>query len=43
MNAFANMSKMEEGEKIKMRRSLLKYCELDTLAMVQILQVLKNM
>ena len=37
MNAFANMSKMEEGEKLKMRTSLIEYCKLDTLAMVKIL------
>ena len=42
MNAFANMSKMEEGEKQKMRNSLIEYCKLDTLAMVKILEKLKE-
>lgn len=42
MNAFANMSKMEEKEKEKMRTSLIEYCTLDTLAMVKILEVLKK-
>jgi hypothetical protein len=42
MNAFANMSKMEEGEKLKMRTSLIEYCKLDTLAMVKILEKLKE-
>ena len=42
MNAFANMSKMEEGEKQKMRTALIEYCKLDTLAMVKILEVLKT-
>ncbi|MFA9374773.1 MAG: DUF2779 domain-containing protein [Poseidonibacter sp.] len=41
MNAFANMSKMKEGEKQKMRTSLIEYCKLDTLAMVKILEKLK--
>ena len=41
MNAFANMSKMEEQEKQKMRTSLIEYCKLDTLAMVKILEKLK--
>jgi len=42
MNAFANMSKMKEGEKQKMRNSLIEYCKLDTLAMVKILENLKG-
>ena len=42
MNAFANMSKMEEHKKQKMRTSLLEYCKLDTLAMVKILEKLKE-
>ncbi|MAC82769.1 MAG: phosphomethylpyrimidine kinase [Arcobacter sp.] len=42
MNAFANMSKIEEDEKQKMRTSLLEYCKLDTLAMVKILERLKE-
>jgi len=42
MNAFANMSKLEEGEKEKVRRGLLAYCELDTLAMVRVLEKLRE-
>ncbi|MGK0255698.1 MAG: hypothetical protein ACI81I_000304 [Arcobacteraceae bacterium] len=42
MNAFANMNKMEEGEKQKMRTALLEYCKLDTMAMVQVLKKLKE-
>lgn len=42
MNAFANMSKLEEEEKHKMRDALLEYCKLDTLAMVKILGKLKE-
>ena len=42
MNAFANMSKMEEGEKQRMRTALIEYCKLDTLAMVKILNKLKE-
>jgi len=32
MNAFANLSKLNDTEKEKMRNSLLEYCKLDTLA-----------
>ncbi|RYA23121.1 DUF2779 domain-containing protein [Malaciobacter halophilus] len=42
MNAFANMSKLDEVSKEKMRTSLLEYCKLDTLAMVKILNKLKG-
>ena len=42
MNAFANMSKLEYEEKQKMRNSLLEYCKLDTLAMLKILDKLKE-
>ncbi|GGD40928.1 hypothetical protein GCM10012288_13740 [Malaciobacter pacificus] len=42
MNAFANLGKLDEEEKQKMRTSLLEYCKLDTLAMVKILEVLKK-
>lgn len=42
MNAFANLSKLREGDKEKMRTSLLEYCKLDTLAMVKILDKLKE-
>ncbi len=43
MNAFANMSKMGDVEKEKMRNSLIEYCKLDTLAMVKILEKLKGL
>ena len=43
MNAFANMSTMEEEKKQKMRKALLEYCKLDTLAMVKILKKLKEL
>ncbi len=42
MNAFANMSKMEEIEKEKTRTSLLEYCKLDTLTMVKVLEKLRK-
>ncbi|TLP35522.1 DUF2779 domain-containing protein [Arcobacter arenosus] len=42
MNAFANLSKLDGLSKEKMRTSLLEYCKLDTLAMVKILEVLRN-
>ncbi|MBC8237065.1 MAG: DUF2779 domain-containing protein [Helicobacteraceae bacterium] len=42
MNAFANMSKLGEVEKQRMRNSLLEYCKLDTLAMVLVLNKLKE-
>ncbi|RXJ84261.1 DUF2779 domain-containing protein [Arcobacter sp. CECT 8985] len=42
MNAFANLSKLDEVSKQKMRTSLLEYCKLDTLAMVKILKKLKG-
>ena len=42
MNAYSNLSKQDEVEKQKIRTSLLKYCELDTLAMVKILNKLKE-
>ncbi|WP_255467354.1 hypothetical protein [Poseidonibacter ostreae] len=41
MNAFANMSKMEDGKKSKMRASLIEYCKQDTLTIVNILEKLK--
>jgi hypothetical protein len=43
MNAFANLSKLNEVSKEKLRNSLLEYCKLDTLAMVKILEVLKKL
>jgi len=42
MNAFKNLSKLNEQKKIEMRKSLLKYCELDTFAMVKIWELLKD-
>ena len=42
MSAFANMSKLGDDEKEKMRNSLLEYCKLDTLAMVRVLGKLKE-
>ena len=42
MNAFANMSKLTMIEKEIARNSLLEYCKLDTLAMVKILNKLKE-
>ena len=42
MSAFANMSKLDADKKEKMRKSLLEYCELDTLAMVKVLDVLRE-
>ena len=42
MNAFANLGKLDEVSKNKMRISLIEYCKLDTLAMVKILEKLKS-
>jgi len=42
MNAFSNMSKLDEGEKQSMKASLLAYCKLDTLAMVRVLGKLRE-
>ena len=42
MNAFANMSKLSDTEKQKIRNALLEYCKLDTLAMVKVLEILKK-
>ncbi|MBN2816036.1 MAG: DUF2779 domain-containing protein [Campylobacterales bacterium] len=42
MNAFANLSKLSDAEKQKMRDSLLEYCKLDTLAMVEIHKKLRE-
>ena len=38
MNAFAGLERMDAAEKEKTREALLKYCELDTLAMVRVLE-----
>lgn len=42
MNAFANMSKLDDEEKKRVRRGLLAYCKLDTLAMVRVLEKLRE-
>ncbi|AXH15179.1 phosphomethylpyrimidine kinase [Malaciobacter mytili LMG 24559] len=42
MNAFENLSKLDDEEKQKIRTSLLEYCKLDTLAMVKVLEKLRN-
>ena len=42
MNAFANLQKMDTAEKERTREALLKYCELDTLAMVRVLEKLRE-
>lgn len=42
MNAFPAMEHMEPEELERTRRNLLKYCELDTLAMVKIWERLKE-
>jgi len=41
MSAFSHMSKLDDEEKERVRRGLLKYCKLDTLAMVRVLEKLK--
>ena len=43
MGAFVKMSTMSEEEKEKVRKQLLEYCCLDTLAMVRILEKLYKM
>ena len=42
MNAFAELTKMSNEEAEEYRAALLKYCELDTLAMVRIWEALKK-
>ena len=42
MKAFARLAFLKENEKQKLRNSLLEYCKLDTLAMVKILEKLKE-
>jgi len=42
MNVYANMSKLDDVEKERMRNSLLEYCKLDTLAMVRVLGKLRE-
>lgn len=43
MSAFANMSKLDSVEKEKIRKALLAYCKLDTLAMVRVLEKLRKL
>jgi len=42
MNAFPKLSSMNPEEKEKTRKALLEYCKLDTLAMVKVLEKLKE-
>ena len=42
MSAFAKMSALETEEKERLRKSLLAYCKLDTLAMVEVLKKLRE-
>ena len=42
MHAFANLAQLQEDEKEKMKMALLEYCKLDTLAMVKILEKLRE-
>lgn len=42
MNAFENRGKLEEDEKILLRKALLEYCKLDTLAIVKVLSKLRE-
>ena len=42
MNAYANLGNLSEDEQMKVRNNLLKYCELDTFAMVKIWQKLQE-
>ena len=42
MSAFASITKLSESEKKEMRKSLLAYCKLDTLAMVKVLNKLRE-
>jgi len=42
MSAFAKMSDLNAQEKMRLRKSLLAYCKLDTLAMVEVLKKLRE-
>ncbi|MDD5160497.1 MAG: DUF2779 domain-containing protein [Sulfuricurvum sp.] len=42
MNAYAKLATMEPQEQERIRRALLEYCELDTLAMVRVLNKLRE-
>ena len=41
-NAYANLGNLSKEEQEKLRNNLLKYCELDTYAMVKIWEKLKE-
>ena len=43
MNAYATMTELPEEERIKIRKSLLDYCKLDTFAMVKIWEKLNEL
>jgi len=43
MNSYANMSNLTLEERKKLRYNMLKYCELDTYAMVKIYDKLKEL
>ena len=43
MSAFANLEKLDNKERVKMREALLAYCKLDTLAMVRVLEKLRKL
>lgn len=43
MDAFSRLADMEPGEEARTREQLLRYCELDTLAMVKVWQWLERM
>lgn len=43
MNVFASLGSLNDEEKIAYRNALLQYCKLDTLAMVKILQKLREL
>ena len=42
MNIFSNLGKYSKEEQLEIRKNLLKYCCLDTYAMVKIWEFLKN-
>ncbi len=42
MNAYAGLAMMEKEEQERIRRALLEYCKLDTLAMIKVLNKLKK-
>lgn len=42
MNAYSSLGELDEMWKVRTREALLAYCRLDTLAMVEILRVLRK-